>query len=649
MLPDFVQKVSIPITKETFESILNYLISVKSVSRRFIHNILILLEKLDKGPYERDDYDKFIIDAVEFTSQLRFDGVNNLNYIKNSIEQSSLDQKYVNKIFNNLKNATSEMTKEEYINLEKCIADYVDYIYIYITRSSIVQSYSDLMNTNGKPSIESIHKLKDLFESTLSNIRMTDATRNDESDINIDPKNKNQINTRIEELYDILTDPSNNFKVGIKELNRFLKGGYKRKRCYIYYAPTNSFKSGILLYNALWIMKFNPQIKPKFPNKRLAILLLTMENSVEETMDRIYSIYTGGQFDVENLTKDQYVKQWAEINGDLFNSNFSLIIRYVSPGYTSLSIQSLVTEIEDDDNLEIAVVIIDHLGNIGKLDKHADDRSGLISSMYELSDWVKRTDRLLITAMHTNSTFDSEIAEAIANGKSNLVNMMGRHCIADAKYIDRAVDMSIYLYKEYSHYDGNFYLGFKYEKVRGKEQKTGSNVFYHRLENGITLRFDENTPSCFSFPRIPGSEAIASQLQLSSPQLQLSNNINMGMDPFGTTMPMTSLQQIMPQSMQSQINPVTKVPEIKINQQTDFNIDTAGNNVYIEPTSTDTEYDNDDFGSVLESMENIGTNNFQNIYNNTEEENTEDLSDKDFTNDDSEIFDGSSQNDEDES
>ncbi len=588
MTPTFMrkgEKISLPITMETFSSILHYIISVKIISRKFIHNIMTLLEYLDRTPYDSDEEKQFVIDAIGYVAKMRYDGINNLTYVKNSLMQSNLNQSMVVTLYENLKEAVSEMTKEEYDNLERTVMDYVDFIYIFFVRPEIIKLYSELMGEGERPSIDVIHNLKDVFESTLSNIRKADTTRDDTGDISIDPKNKKTLGVRTNKLYDQLNDPSNNFKTGLKELNRFLNGGYKRSKMYIYYAPTNSFKSGVLLYNAIWFMKFNPNMKPKFPNKRLGILLLTMENSVDETLDRIHAIYTGGQVDPTRISREQYNQQWDEIWDDLFKSNFSLFVEYASPGFTSVDIQALASTIEDDNNVELAAIIIDHLGNVGKLDKRADDRSGLIATAYELSDWAKRSDRLILTAMHTNSTFDGEISDAIANGKSNLVSMMGRHCIADAKYIDRAVDMSIYMYKEYSHYDGNNYLGFKYEKVRGKEQRGGSNIFYHKLENGITLRFDEGTQSCFSYPRIPGSETMAQQANTPSPIIQPSNNNVSVALPMGAPV----VQHIGPQVNQNPFagmvnNPLSAPssisinPEIKINMPNEFNIDTMGNN-----------------------------------------------------------------------
>ena len=61
-------KVAMPITSHTFEAILNYLISVRVINRRFIHNIQQLLDMIDTRPYSQDDYDVFLLKAIKFVA-----------------------------------------------------------------------------------------------------------------------------------------------------------------------------------------------------------------------------------------------------------------------------------------------------------------------------------------------------------------------------------------------------------------------------------------------------------------------------------------------------------------------------------------------------------------------------------------------------
>lgn len=503
-LPTRDQKVMIPVNIQTFELILYYLISVRSMNRKFINNIQNLLKTMDLRGYMNDEYSMFLIKAIDFVANVRDDGINNLAYIRNAVEQSDLPQNYVNQLYDNIEMATADMTKDEYNNLNALVADYTDFSYLYKARPMIIKLFDEMMRGD-RLSTQVIRELKDQLEILLQKIRVTDSSRDTNMSICINGKNNKQMKSFVRKIYDDANDPSNTFKTGLKELNRLLDGGFRRRKTYLFPAPTNSFKSGILLYICLWIMMFNPDIKPRFPGRKLAIILITMENTVEETGERIHSIFTNGQVDPRFEAFDNYNADWTQIL-EALDSNFALYIEYMDPiTTTAAKIQAKVEEIEEDNNFEAAVVVVDHLGNVQKMDPNVPDWRGLVDSIYMLSGWAKTSERLLVTAMHTNSQFDTELAEARASGHENLVRRMGRHCIADAKYIDRAVDETIYMLKEFSNIDGQWYLGFKVEKSRMKRSSQNL-TFYHKLENEIVLRWDEGTNYCWSSPCIPGTE-----------------------------------------------------------------------------------------------------------------------------------------------
>lgn len=620
------EKILIPITVHTFESILFYLLTIKYINRKFVRNVQRLLEIIDRKPYDHDDYQVFLLSAIEFSAGLRANGINNVLYIKDAVYQSDLDKKMVKDLFLTIDKNYETFSKEEFDHINMVIRDYVDYSYVYQVRSTIMTNYDSLMGANGKLTTKNIQDLKETLEDLLMHIRSADVSRESEESICLDPSVNKNLNTDISNLFDELTDPCNMLVTGLKELNRFLNGGYSRKRMYIYYAPTNSFKSGILLYNVLWICKFNPDIKPKYPNKHLAIFYVTMENTVQETLDRIHAIFTEGFIDVRDISKESYTNQWNDIILNT-NTNFRIYIRYHAPQMTSMDLQGMVEELEEDENCEIVAISLDHLGNMGKSNKSDDDRSGLIKTAYELSDWIKRTDRTLITAMHTNSTFDDSLAEAIENGKTNLVRMMGRHCIADAKYIDRAVDQSIYIVKEFSQLDGQWYLGFKYQKVRSKKSR-GSNIFYHKLENEITLRFDNGTQYTYSYPCIPGTENSMSMRQQESAQIgmQMGQNVQNPTqnDPFGAHVSVQST----PSKFTSRYPPVS----MSINAPPPFEI--GASPVYIEEADS-VDFEELDFDRADTDMVQLldGYNNEVELTENTVEEPDDEIFDDDFNDD----------------
>ncbi len=619
-------KLSIPITTYTFEVMLHYVLFSKNINKRFLRNIMKLFDILDTHVYEKDGYITCIIEATKTVSKMRYDGISNLSYIKNSLLQSPLEQKHILHVYQK----ADVFDKAEYENLSTMIKMYVDYAYLYQSRADIVSSFDTLINTRGKISTDAIQHLQQLLESLLSNMRRTDATRSETDDISVSSSPSKELKTELAKLYDSLTDPRNIFKTGIKELNRFLNGGLRRKGMVIVYGPTNSFKSGVLLYFALWTIQFNPGLKPKQIGKKLAVVIVTMENTRDEELERIHSIYTQGLVDVRKISKEAWLEQWEGIFPNLGN-DIELHIIYRNPiDTTTLDIQASIEELEEDNNLEVMAVIIDHLGNIKARNRQSNtnDWRDTVQIAYELSSWAKDSNRALVTAMHTNSTIDDRIAEAVGAGKTNLVRMLGRHCIADAKYIDRAVDLSLYIYKEYSNIDGNWYLGFKFEKQRARRDR-GSNVFYHRLENDITLMYDEGTEYIRSVPCIPGTENTIQMQQMAVNPV--ANNL--AQNPFQQMSGRSFVPRVNPAMMQPPPQPVLNAPPT-ISYEVPQQYDTLPQIIPIEELQEQEEFTDSDFvrDDVVQSIEQISDE----MQDNQDDENIEntDFADLDDIGDD---------------
>jgi len=608
-----VPKVVIPINAFIFESLLNYVILSKHVNIRFVRNIIKLLDMIDKSVYVKDTYITTVIQIIEMAAKMRYDGISNITYIRNIIENSSLEKKHVDTILKNIE----PLDKSESENLNNIIRSYVEYAYIYQSRQDIMVCYDDLMNTQGKATEIAVKALQQKLEILLSNIRRADATRSEMEGVSISANPSKDLKIELGKLYDNLTDPCNILKTGLKELNRFLNGGFRRKGMVIIYGPTNSFKSGILLYSALWMIQFNPGLKAKEKEKKLAVAIVTMENTRDEELERIHAIYTQGMVDVQAIDKETWLSQWNEIFPNL-SHDIELHIIYKSPiDTTTLDIQAAIEELEEDHKLEVMAVIVDHLGNIKSRNKNGgtNEWRETVQIAYELSSWAKTSNRALITAMHTNSAIDEKIAEAIAQGKTNIVRMLGRHCIADAKYIDRAVDLSLYIYREYSHLDGKWYLGFKTEKQRGRMHK-GANMFYHRLDNEITLVYDENTSVIRSYPCIPGTE---NTIQMQQNQQTLT--------PQQPVMPPMQAMVLSPFQGQAghQFTGHQFVPPI-LNQQISIPFDNPTTKEFIDDhtdnlTEEDFKDDTDELATMMES-------------NQSYDENSEDIiTDEDFSDD----------------
>lgn len=112
----------------------------------------------------------------------------------------------------------------------------------------------------------------------------------------------------IEDAVQKLKDRNRIFLTGIQRWNTILAPGYLSKRLYTYLAFPGKGKSTVLLKSALDIRKYNREIKTKDPDKRPAVLFLTLENDIAETVERIYNM-TVDTDDIRNYSPKQIKKK----------------------------------------------------------------------------------------------------------------------------------------------------------------------------------------------------------------------------------------------------------------------------------------------------------------------------------------------------
>lgn len=103
-------------------------------------------------------------------------------------------------------------------------------------------------------------------------------------------------------------------------------------------------KSAILLKYALDIKKYNQGIQTKDPDKRPAVLFLTLENGVKEILERIH-----------NIARDDSKLEITDTN------NIDIIIKHYS--------KKEIDIIDDlcDDGVEVIALIIDYMKRISPL------------------------------------------------------------------------------------------------------------------------------------------------------------------------------------------------------------------------------------------------------------------------------------------
>ena len=228
----------------------------------------------------------------------------------------------------------------------------------------------------------------DLAQSVINIKRNTSSLGSDQT-FTLDGEKFEEI---IADSLQKLQDRSKIFTTGIQCLNALLAPGYMSKRLYLYLAFPGKGKSTILLKSALDFKKYNT-VKTKDPDKRPAVLFLTLENSVEETVERIFNMTVDGD-DIRNFRPNQVIKRLRkEGKLELNDKNpMDIIIKeYKNREIDTNDIYSIINDLSDE-GIEVVGLIVDYIKRIKPAEKASDEKTELKNISNELKEIAKFFD-----------------------------------------------------------------------------------------------------------------------------------------------------------------------------------------------------------------------------------------------------------------
>ena len=264
-----------------------------------------------------------------------------------------------------------------------------------------------------------------------------------------------------------LKDRNRIFVTGIRRLNTILSPGFMSKRLYIFMALPGKGKSTMLLYCALAIRKYN-KIITKDPDKRPAILFLTLENDIAETIERIYNI-TVDSDDIRNYTPKQ-VKNRLRKEGHLSlteDNNIDIIIKeYKNREIDTNDIYGIVNDLSDE-GIEVVTIIVDYIKRLKPAERaDGDEKKELKNISNELKEIAKFYDVPVITAQQLNRNSATVIDSALQANKEDVTRLVGRDGIANAWELLENSDFCCIINPEIQVETNRNYMTFKMLKRR---------------------------------------------------------------------------------------------------------------------------------------------------------------------------------------
>lgn len=458
-------------------------------TRKTLSNIYKLFLNIDKCMYE---------DNVELSSRIwiiitslkqKFESnIDDYEYLKSVCKDDESCTDYICKLIDNISNL--KITHEESKYLIKKMDDSLAYGYTTTIKEIIKEIINNIEDDNYK-SYKAVNE--DLNAIATSIININRNTKSLGSDQTFSLQNE-QFETVIEDAVQRLKDRNRMLFTGIQRLNTLLAPGYLSKRLYTYLAFPGKGKSTILLKSALDIRKYNKGIKTKDPDKRPAVVFLTLENDIPETIERIYNMSVDSD-DLRNYRPNQVIKKMKDV-GELTlteENNIDIIIKeYKNRELDTNDLYGIINDLSDD-GVETICLIVDYLKRIRPSEKAASEKEELKNITNELKELAKFFDIPVISAQQLNRTGASIIDAALQANKEDVTRLVGRDAIATAWEIIENSDWVCIVNPEVKKDTNELYFIFKmlkrrYRSADENEKMRRLDYFAHPFTPGNEIR-----------------------------------------------------------------------------------------------------------------------------------------------------------------
>lgn len=294
--------------------------------------------------------------------------------------------------------------------------------------------------------------------------------------------------------------PASILQTGIRQLNSILSPGFQSGRMYCFLGGSGKFKSGTLLNIAEQIRRFNPQIPAYENGLRKCILFITLENSIEETVERIYDMYCETNGNMRDDDTQQVIDALRKNGGYEFTATSGIDIFMKYAGNLEINtgeIHVYIKELREKGYMPICI-ILDYIKRIDSVhNSNGDERVRMSFVAKELKSIAQYYEIPMITAMQLNREGNSIIDAAMRESKQDVARFVGSSSIGNAWDIIEDSDWVCLINPEIQISTGMKFLTFKRLKIRGKSETTenGStpiDYFNHPFEvdRGIRLQTD---------------------------------------------------------------------------------------------------------------------------------------------------------------
>lgn len=386
----------------------------------------------------------------------------------------------------------NQLSSSECDYIAKAVAVRVQTIAIYKSKADIVDMLEKIDATTFNPMYaQAVESLRLKLTELATALQITD---NDQGLLKEFSFSRQDAAALIDRVVKKSKRPAAILQTGIRQLNAILAPGFQSGRMYTILGGSGKFKSGTLLNIADQIRRFNPQIPAYENGLRKCILFITLENSIEETIERIYDMYSDLNEDLRDAETDEVLDTLREKGEFRFNESEGIDIFMKYAGNLEINtaqIHVYVKELREKGFTPICI-ILDYIKRIDSVHpSNGDERVRMSFVAKELKAIAQFYEIPMITAMQLNRDGNSIIDAAMRENKQDVARFVGSSSIGNAWDIIEDSDWVGLINLEMQKSTGKLFLTFKRLKIRGKS-KMGDTIpydyFNHPFENAKNIR-----------------------------------------------------------------------------------------------------------------------------------------------------------------
>ena len=286
--------------------------------------------------------------------------------------------------------------------------------------------------------------------------------------------------------------PTAILQTGIRQLNALLNPGFAATALYTILGGSGKFKSGTLLNLADQIRKYNPQIIPYENGMRKTILFITLENTIEQSLERIYDMYSDVNDELRMKESADVINTFRNEGQFSFTDTTGIDITFIYRGNLEIStadVYGIVRSLNERGKQPIAI-FVDYIKRIDSAHPSmGDERVRMSYVAKELKTIAQFFQIPVITAMQLNRDGNGIIDAAMRDSKQDVARFVGSSSIGNAWDIVEDSDWVALINLERQRSTGKLYLTIKELKKRDKKNILNTvDYFNHPFVNEKNIR-----------------------------------------------------------------------------------------------------------------------------------------------------------------